>query len=215
MASVSQPRCPQIGVSGLNDVKDSFRAAYYRVGGYISSYPFFMAKGYDKVPTLEELVESPEVTGQSPKPQYQYDLFTGEAVIFSNMKRRPWAKKDFLQPSCTVPGQSMTVEEMLERHKRGLPVQQNSSEPFFDDPDAPSSGINPRTLDYAELQSMQIRNAQHVEELKARLAAERRQAKTQKEKEEVTKKRKLLAELTAEFQTVASKRSTEEGDPVH
>lgn len=57
------------------------------------------------------------------------------------MKRRTWPmnpaysrKQSFIYPSMTVPDQSMSMRDLLDRHTRGMPVAGNPDS-FFDEDD--------------------------------------------------------------------------------
>lgn len=52
-------------------------------------------------------------------------------------------------PSQTVPDQSMTVLELLDRHQRGLPVKQNQNA-YYSDDDLP----NIKAMDLVDIQEM-------------------------------------------------------------
>lgn len=56
-------------------------------------------------------------------------------------------------PSMTVPDQSMSVAEMLARHASGLPIS-GAKIPLYEGDQDPLGGLDPRTLDLSELQTL-------------------------------------------------------------
>ena len=70
--------------------------------------------------------------------------------------------KQFDQPSMTVPDQSMTIREIMDRYARGLDVG-GKMEELWEDEDG-SDGINPKTLDLVDLQIMKIRNEEKIKD---------------------------------------------------
>ena len=91
------------------------------------------------------------------------------------------------QPSMTVPGQTMSVAEMVERYRRGLPIEGNAN-PIFNGEDALP---NLDDLDLADRQELIEQIADQLVDVKQRLAAV---AKTKKEKEELDRIEALVQE---------------------
>jgi len=56
----------------------------------------------------------------------------------------------FTQPSMTIPDQTMTIQEMLQRHAQGLGFN-GQKVPFYEGDNDPLNGVNPKTLDLSEL----------------------------------------------------------------
>lgn len=82
------------------------------------------------------------------------------------------------EPSLTIPGQSMTVNEMMERHTRGLPVD-GTKIPMWDDEENPYGFINPLTLDISERYDLLEQARENVARIKEELndkAAKRKAA---------------------------------------
>lgn len=69
----------------------------------------------------------------------------------------------FTMPSKTVPDQTMSINEILQRYARGLPIE-GAKVPMYDESDDPVYLPDPRTLDLTELQELR---QEIVEELKS------------------------------------------------
>lgn len=91
------------------------------------------------------------------------------------------------QPSMTVPGQTMSVAEMVERYRRGLPIEGNPN-PIFNGEDALPDLDD---LDLADRQELIEQIADQLVDVKQRLAAV---AKTKKEKDELDRIEALVQE---------------------
>jgi len=72
----------------------------------------------------------------------------------------------FTQPSMTVPDQSMTIREIMDRYARGLDVG-GKMEELWEDEDG-SDGINPRTLDLVDLQELKIKAEEKIKSYEKR-----------------------------------------------
>jgi len=98
-----------------------------------------------------------------------------------NAHEREDSSKKFTQPSMTVPDQSMTVREIMDRYARGLDVGGQQNE-LWEDEDG-SDGINPKTLDLVDLQIMKMQNEEKIQryqnEDKKRKAKKSEETKTQ------------------------------------
>lgn len=55
-----------------------------------------------------------------------------------------------LEPSLTVPDQSMSIPEILARYAKGLPLEGNNKVPLYEGEEDPLFGVNPKTLDLSE-----------------------------------------------------------------
>ncbi len=69
-------------------------------------------------------------------------------------------------PSLTVPDQAMSVREILQRFANGLPLG-GSNEPIWEGEDG--DGIDPRRLDLADRQELEIAARQELAEIEERL----------------------------------------------
>jgi len=83
------------------------------------------------------------------------------------------------QPSQTVPDQSMSVRELITRYASGLPLG-GSKEPIYEGEDG--DGIDPRRLDLAERQELEIQARQELAEIEERLKSK----KVEKSKSQLT-----------------------------
>lgn len=84
-----------------------------------------------------------------------------------------------LQPSQTVPDQTMPIRELLRRYASGLPLG-GSKEPIYEGEDG--DGIDPRRLDLAERQELEIAARQELAEIEERLKSK----KVEKSKSKLT-----------------------------
>lgn len=69
------------------------------------------------------------------------------------------------EASQTVPDQSLTVRQIMDRYAKGLPLT-NEKTPIFEEENEPTNGINPKTLDLVDIQALKIENQNTIEELK-------------------------------------------------
>jgi hypothetical protein len=72
----------------------------------------------------------------------------------------------FTEPSQTVPDQALTIREILKRYASGQPLG-GGKEPLYEGEDG--DGIDPRTLDLAERQELEIAARQELAEIEKRL----------------------------------------------
>jgi hypothetical protein len=70
------------------------------------------------------------------------------------------------EPSATIPDQSMSIRELLQRYASGLPLA-GGKEPIYEGEDG--DGIDPRRLDLAERQELEIAARQELAEIEERL----------------------------------------------
>lgn len=96
---------------------------------------------------------SGEKTQQKPVKRV-YNMLTGS---------RPRPKRVWLLKSMTIPDQALSMREIMDNHTRGFEIPGNL-DPIFEDPEMQSRGINPRTLDYVDLQRMQHANNETLKE---------------------------------------------------
>ena len=82
-------------------------------------------------------------------------------------------------PSLTVPDQAMSVRQILERYANGLPLG-GSKEPIYEGEDG--DGIDPRRLDLAERQELEIEARRELAEIEERLKSK----KVEKSKSKLT-----------------------------
>lgn len=74
-------------------------------------------------------------------------------------------EKDF-EPSQTIPDQTMSIRELVRRYASGLPLG-GSREPIYEGEEG--DGIDPRRLDLAERQEIEIAARQELAEIESRL----------------------------------------------
>lgn len=80
----------------------------------------------------------------------------------ANVHLRPKNYKVNDEPSMTIPEQSMTVREIMNRHVRGIPTSGHNPETAEYDPDA--IGVDLRKLDLAEIEDLKRANAETIVE---------------------------------------------------
>lgn len=92
-------------------------------------------------------------------------------------------------PSRTVPDKAMTMREIYVRYVRGQPIAANSKQPIYEDPEVPSMGINPATLDFVDIQELAIKNKEAISDYKKRVenAEKAKQEIAQKQRDEALK----------------------------
>ena len=74
------------------------------------------------------------------------------------------------EPSQTIPDQSMSVRELLQRYASGMPLS-NGKEQIFEGEEG--DGIDPRRLDLAERQELEIAARQELAEIEERLKSKK------------------------------------------
>lgn len=81
----------------------------------------------------------------------------------------PYHGKEFTIPSETIPDQSMSIREILDRYARGLPLEART--PIWDD-NADENDVvpDPRTMDLSERQEFAQQAKQELEEIKSKIA---------------------------------------------
>jgi len=85
----------------------------------------------------------------------------------------------YTQVSMTIPDQTLTIPQMLERHARGLTFDQMV--PIYQEVDV-FQGVNPKTLDLSEIEEMRDQTIERLKEakLKARKEQDDKQAAARK-----------------------------------
>lgn len=81
------------------------------------------------------------------------------------------------KPSLTVPDQTMSIRELLRRYASGLPLE-GHKEPIYEGEDG--DGIDPRRLDLAERQELEIQARQELAEIEERLKSKKVEKSTAK-----------------------------------
>jgi DNA-binding transcriptional MerR regulator len=84
----------------------------------------------------------------------------------------------------TVPDQTMTLRQIMDRYASGLPVG-GIKEALWDEDPENSLGINPRVLDLVDLQELKEMNKEDIKELSRK---EQKALKAQQELLEVAEK---------------------------
>lgn len=82
-------------------------------------------------------------------------------------------------PSLTIPDQTMTMREIMQRFASGQQILGNNTEPQYDDLESPYSGINLKTLDISERYDLAEEVQREYEELQEEIKNKR--ITTQKE----------------------------------
>lgn len=107
-------------------------------------------------------------------------------------------------PSLTVPDQSMTIREIMERHAHGIAMPVGK-EPIYSE-DENQLGVNLKKLDLVELQELRERSQALIEgHLKGKQTAEKKEAK----KREEEYRQRIIGEYEAEKQAKAVKNQPE------
>jgi hypothetical protein len=70
------------------------------------------------------------------------------------------------EPSQTIPDQTLTIRELVKRYASGLPLG-GGQNPIYEGEDG--DGIDPRTLDLADRQELEIAARQELAEIEERL----------------------------------------------
>jgi len=83
------------------------------------------------------------------------------------------------EPSLTIPDQSMGIRELIQRYASGLPLG-GGKEPIYEGEEG--DGIDPRRLDLAERQEMEIAARKELAEIEERLKS----SKAEKSKSKLT-----------------------------
>lgn len=81
------------------------------------------------------------------------------------------------QPSETVPDQTLTIPQILERYARGLPLESNKN-PVYEEND-PLDGIEFRTLDLSEQMDFLQETRQKVKDINKELHKPKTKLKTE------------------------------------
>lgn len=97
------------------------------------------------------------------------------------MNTSPSNGRTMFGPSQTIPDQTMSIREIMNRYVKGIPIE-NGKEPIYMEDDN-QIGLNPRKLDLVDIQAMKLDNADNIVKL------EERREKEQKENEEKRKKK--------------------------
>lgn len=114
----------------------------------------------------------------------QIDLETGEEIevpvnytypkIWNSLTTRyrsPYTRQSKM-PSMTVPDQSLSIREILERHTSGIGIDGQRVSIFEEDENEAIMGINPYTLDLVDIQRLKIMTNERIEEIKNQAVAE-------------------------------------------
>lgn len=95
-----------------------------------------------------------------------------------NAKDFPKQGEVFTQPSMTVPDQSLTVRELMDRFARGLPLG-GARVPIYEGEDDNTPDFS--RMDLSEIEDYQIQIRQELEEIRERMTAKSKKADTAKE----------------------------------
>lgn len=82
------------------------------------------------------------------------------------------------KPSKTIPDQTMSIKELMDRYARGLPLSGTNRVPIYDGDDDILQGVNPATLDISERINL-IRDVQdEIQEIQQKTSEKQQKAKT-------------------------------------
>lgn len=104
-------------------------------------------------------------------------------------------------PSLTVPDMSMSMREIIDRYTRGVDTG-NQHQPIFEQDGEESEGIDPKSLDLAEVEQIKRQNETNIKNLTSKYKAEQQgkakmghpptEFKTVQQQEEESKSKKEL-----------------------
>lgn len=122
----------------------------------------------------------------------QTELLELEQKVNTHKVRTPYNRpssgsigKKFNGLSLTVPGQAMSVQTLLERHSKGLPLSVHQHTPFWDEDGVETMGISLKNLDLSELQQLRESNKLDIKEYQRIIRSENdKRAKMLKEAKE-------------------------------
>ncbi len=112
-----------------------------------------------------------------------------------NKHLRPNPKAKVWPESLTQPDQALSIKELIQRYANGLPLPADRS-PIFEDPEAPSQGVNINTLDLSEKHELLEKGVEAAEKMKA---AQKKRAQKREEEE-------LQRRINAEAEKLAKTR---------
>lgn len=82
----------------------------------------------------------------------------------------PYNGKVFTMPSMTIPDQTLSIREILDRYARGLPLEART--PIWDEnPDIDDYIEDPRRMDLSERQQLAEEAKRELDEIKQKMAA--------------------------------------------
>lgn len=80
----------------------------------------------------------------------------------NNWTNRPQSTGEVnTQPSQTLPDQTMSIPEILQRYARGLPITKGKV-PIYQGEEDPFKGIDPKRLDLSELHNLKLQNEKFI-----------------------------------------------------
>ncbi len=82
-----------------------------------------------------------------------------------NFKAEKVKHKFFTMPSETVPDQTMSIREIMERYAKGLPVGDGYTEIYDEDPET-QLGINIKSLDLVDIQELKGHAKDRIQEIR-------------------------------------------------
>jgi len=138
--------------------------------------------------------ESKQLFNESRKTQNMIENFDGrmdlrnQRIVYNtlNAHTRPKNYKIFEMPSMTIPDQSLTIKQIIDRHSKGLSLGSTKT-PIYDEENE-TLGINPKTLDLTDLHDLATENKQRIKNLNATM-----QKNAEKEAQEAADKALELA----------------------
>lgn len=135
---------------------------------------------------MEQGGDLKEPTGDKNQQEPKGDLPKVKNTL--NYHLYPKKYKIFTQPSLTIPDQSMSMRELLERHTRGLDLGGISKEPIFEEEDMPTSGVNPKVLDLVDIENLKLENAQKIKDLQSKAQKHEQDKKNARTEAEIQKR---------------------------
>lgn len=114
-------------------------------------------------------------------------------VIYSWANPRPRPEKQVSPPSVTVPDQSMSVRTLMDRYRRGMPLDTHAKTPLYLNGEFPDV----QGLDLVEIQQLRKQADAQVKKYKEDLQKQEEQKRTAKELAIQNKIRDLEDQLKA------------------
>jgi len=109
-------------------------------------------------------------------------------------RRKYTGKGEFNEmPSITIPDQTMSIRTILERYAKGLPIQGEKTNPFYDT-DEISEGLDLRKLDLVDMQELAKKNKEIIGQHKKGIEARKKAKEKTDYENEVARRVKLEIE---------------------
>lgn len=98
-------------------------------------------------------------------------------TIYSYLNPRPMIKAPEMGPSITLPDQNMSMRTLMDRYRRGMPLDVKMRQPQYHDGEFPDL----TKMDLSEVENLRKYAAQEVQQLKQKLQEQEEQKRLSKE----------------------------------